>query len=259
MQMRHCGKVGWLRRNNIGKSPAFQTYAADFYMDTAGWDPYAVGIYWRLLMYEWINGALPTELEELTRIGGAKIKTFNHFWNHQVSSKFSVNGNGKLINRRMEEVRQNQSKYSESRRKNVSVRYKDKPTYEPTYEEHNSYIDPALQSSSSSSTSKDKKNKDIARSDKPKRAIVLADNEFIQALKENPAYEGIDIDREIWKLDAWLLTPRGKGKQKTRQRIVNWLNRAEKPVQIEKSNQPIEPVKYVDRDGSIGEWNAKQK
>ena len=138
----------------MGKAPAFQTYAADFYMDTAGWDPYAVGIYWRLLMYEWINGALPTELEELTRIGGAKVKTFNHFWNHQVSSKFSVNGNGKLINRRMEEVRQNQSKYSESRRKNVSVRYKDKPTYEPTYVAHKSYIDPALQSSSSSSTLK---------------------------------------------------------------------------------------------------------
>ena len=109
-------------------------------------------------------------------------------------------------------------------------------------------------SSSSTSSSNNKKNKDIARSAKPKRAITLADNEFIQALKENPAYEGIDIDREIWKLDAWLLTPRGKGKQKTKQRIVNWLNRAEKPVQIEKSNQPIEPVKYVDRDGTIGEW-----
>ncbi len=78
---------------------------------------------------------------------------------------------------------------------------------------------------------KNVKNKDkIARSDKPKRAIALADNEFIQALKENPAYEGIDIDREIGKVDAWLLTPRGRGKQKTRQRIVNWLNRAEKPM-----------------------------
>jgi len=100
--------------------------------------------------------------------------------------------------------------------------------------------------------------KDIARSDKPKRAIVLADIDFIQVLKENPAYQGIDIDREIGKLDAWLITPRGKGKQKTRQRVVNWLNGAEKPMEIQKSNKPIEPVKYLDRDGTVGEWGAKQ-
>lgn len=60
--------------------------------------------------------------------------------------------------------------------------------------------------------------------------IVLTDDAFIAALKLNPAYEGIEIDRELGKLDAWLMTPRGHGKQKTRQRIVNWLNRAEKPI-----------------------------
>ena len=64
------------------------------------------------------------------------------------------------------------------------------------------------------------------------RSVVLADDRFIVALKANPAYAGLDVDRELGKLDAWLLTPRGQGKQKTRQRIVNWLNRAERPVQI---------------------------
>ena len=60
--------------------------------------------------------------------------------------------------------------------------------------------------------------------------IVLTDDAFLAALKLNPAYEGIDIDRELGKLDAWLMTPRGRGKQRTRQRIVNWLNRAERPM-----------------------------
>ena len=85
-------------------------------------------------------------------------------------------------------------------------------------------------SSSSSSSSSIKKEK-IARSGKPKRAVAMADNEFVKALKENPAYEGIDIEREIGKLDAWLLTPRGRGKKRTQQRLINWLNRAEQPME----------------------------
>ena len=71
-----------------------------------------------------------------------------------------------------------------------------------------------------------------ARSFKTKRAVALADDEFIEALKQNLAYKGIDIDREIGKLDAWLLTPRGRGKMRTQQRLVAWLNRAEKPMEV---------------------------
>jgi hypothetical protein len=48
--------------------------------------------------------------------------------------------------------------------------------------------------------------------------------QFVRTLKDNTAYKGIDIDREMGKLDAWLLTrPREK---KTKRRIVNWLNTA---------------------------------
>lgn len=71
----------------------------------------------------------------------------------------------------------------------------------------------------------------------------LTDEEFLKALKKNPAYEGLDIDRELSKLDAWLLTPRGHGKQKTRQRILNWLNGADRPMggkhgEVRKSRNP---------------------
>ena len=64
----------------------------------------------------------------------------------------------------------------------------------------------------------------------------LADGDFIQQLKANPAYHGIDVDRELGKLDAWLLTPRGRGKMKTRQRIVNWLNRCDATVKTSERN-----------------------
>lgn len=55
---------------------------------------------------------------------------------------------------------------------------------------------------------------------------VLADTDFLQALRENIAYTRLNIDHELARMDAWLQTPRGRGKKKTRGRIVAWLNRA---------------------------------
>ncbi len=54
------------------------------------------------------------------------------------------------------------------------------------------------------------------------------DDEFLASLLKNPAYQGIDIQRELSKMDAWLsVRPE---KKKTRRFIVNWLNRADKEV-----------------------------
>ena len=54
----------------MNKPPAFQLYAADFYMDTLGWTNEMVGFYFRLLMAQWVNGYIPNDLEKLARIGG---------------------------------------------------------------------------------------------------------------------------------------------------------------------------------------------
>lgn len=62
-------------------------------------------------------------------------------------------------------------------------------------------------------------------------------DEFLTKLKTNPAYSGIDIDRELAKMDAWLQTPKGKGRKKTRGFIVNWLNKVDVPVE----GQPVSP------------------
>lgn len=59
------------------------------------------------------------------------------------------------------------------------------------------------------------------------RTPKLSDEDWLKQIKENPAYEGIDIDRLIGKCQAWCLT---KQKQVTRARILNWLNREEKPM-----------------------------
>ncbi len=44
-----------------GKAPAFQLFAADALVDTASWTVDEVGIYFRLLMTEWVNGPLPND------------------------------------------------------------------------------------------------------------------------------------------------------------------------------------------------------
>ena len=55
---------------------------------------------------------------------------------------------------------------------------------------------------------------------------VLSDADFLETLRKNPAYARLDMAEQMGRLDAWLTTPRGRGKQKTRGRVVNWLNRA---------------------------------
>jgi len=63
---------------------------------------------------------------------------------------------------------------------------------------------------------------------KERNTLRCSDSDFISSLKTNPAYAGIDIDRELGKMDAWLLTK--PGRQKTRAFIVNWLNKIDKPL-----------------------------
>jgi hypothetical protein len=72
-----------------------------------------------------------------------------------------------------------------------------------------------------------------------KNRNILSDSDFINVLKENPAYKGIDIDRELAKMDAWLLTPAGKRRKKTRRFIVNWLNRIDKPLEEEEQDDGL--------------------
>lgn len=90
--------------------------------------------------------------------------------------------------------------------------------------------------------SKDKISKKKEKEKKP----PLSDEDFLKALKNNLAYKHIDIDIELAKMDAWLLTPQGQRRKKTRRFIINWLNRIDKPLMPEKKKSIVgrggEPV-----------------
>jgi uncharacterized protein YdaU (DUF1376 family) len=96
----------------VGKAPAFQTYSADYYMDTNSWTVEEMGIYQRLLLTEWVNGGLPNDPTRLARIAGCGVKKFSAGWG-TIQVKFHPNGNGLLINERLESERKKQLKYRE--------------------------------------------------------------------------------------------------------------------------------------------------
>jgi uncharacterized protein YdaU (DUF1376 family) len=109
---------------------------------------------------------------------------------------------------------------------------------EHTFDSASSTTEAKRTSSSSSSSSISERKEKRAGSDAPspanhtvkERRIRVPDETFIAELKTNPAYVEIDIDREIGKIQAWLLTPKGCGKTLTRQRLVNWLNGVDVPM-----------------------------
>lgn len=90
-----------------------------------------------------------------------------------------------------------------------------------------------------------------------KKRVNLCDDDFWKEVRT--LYTWLDIDEMIVKMKGYQLTPKGKKWKMTKGSVIRWLNNQDKPLEISKSTTPIEPFKVINRDGSIGEWDAKQK
>jgi uncharacterized protein YdaU (DUF1376 family) len=97
----------------MSKAPAFQLYAADFYMDTAGWTATEVGAYFRLLMHQWVNGSVPSDNASRARIAGIDHRNMAKMWSVVMAKKFTVDVAGMYVNPRLEAERQKQANYKE--------------------------------------------------------------------------------------------------------------------------------------------------
>ena len=97
----------------MGKSPAFQLYASDFYTDTVSWTATQVGVYFRLLMHEWINGPLPVSMAKLSRIAGCDVRNMQKMWSAEIAKKFTTDNTGMYVNLRLESTRNDQAEYRE--------------------------------------------------------------------------------------------------------------------------------------------------
>lgn len=111
------------------------------------------------------------------------------------------------------------------------------PSKLPPPPENSGKLQSPPENSPQSNITKSKLNK--VRKGKERNKHSLSDEDFIKALKNNLAYKHIDIDIELARMDAWFLTPKGRGRQKTRRFIVNWLNRIDKPLMPEKKRSMV--------------------
>lgn len=97
-------------------SPAFQYYPSDMEMDTADWSCQEVGVYLRLLNYQWKHGVLPSDTSRLARVVRESEQVFNVCW-ESVQRKFVQNENGEYLNERLEKERQKQVAYREAKQR----------------------------------------------------------------------------------------------------------------------------------------------
>ena len=65
---------------------------------------------------------------------------------------------------------------------------------------------------------------------KPTKSDEPTDSDWLVGLCSDPAYSGLDVEREHAKCIRWC---KEHGKQPTRRRFVNWLNRCDKPMACE--------------------------
>jgi uncharacterized protein YdaU (DUF1376 family) len=135
----------------MAKAPAFQLYSNDFFVDTITWELDELGLYSRLLFVEWSNGPLPNDHKKLAKIAGISPKKFSNLF-QIVSQKFIENDDGNLINVRLEQEREKQYKYSESRKDIANKRWEKKDAQAMHMHDH---TDMHTGCSSSSSSNKD--------------------------------------------------------------------------------------------------------
>ena len=78
-------------------------------------------------------------------------------------------------------------------------------------------------------------------------AALPSDDDWIASLKTNPAYVGINVPIEVAKCQSWCDANR---KQASRRRIINWLNRSERPVAFGAGSQSNGQSKDVYKEPS---------
>jgi len=88
----------------MNSPPAWQCYAQDFLTDVGEWSDEAVGIYIRLLNYQWVNRSIPSDIEDIVNLCNSDLDAFTKHWDKYIQYKFKKKTeDGRLQNKRLEE------------------------------------------------------------------------------------------------------------------------------------------------------------
>jgi uncharacterized protein YdaU (DUF1376 family) len=247
----------------MNHSPAFQFYPADFLADAnvALMSLEGRGAYITLICYCWREGSIPSDLARLGRLCGVDSSAMAQLW-PELEPCFEK-AEDRYYQPRLERERIKQQEYrterQESGRKGAISRWEKTKELEveaegsagstgdgePSNAEDSSANSsaiaqndaellandgPSVFSLQSSSSSSEEEKREASRG-KPRSAQrpVICDEEFLEELQGNPAYAAFDVRTLYHRMVAWCGV---HGKQPTRRRLVNWLNREEKPMAI---------------------------
>jgi hypothetical protein len=88
------------------------------------------------------------------------------------------------------------------------------------------------------------------------RRPTACDDEFLVELQQNPAYQVFDVKTIYYRMVAWC---QQKGKQPTRARLVNWLNREDRPMTAPTPQNGGNNGRTIGaRKETLGERNARE-
>lgn len=121
-------------------------------------------------------------------------------------------------------------------------KYQDKPTSKTT--SNLTASQPAT--NQQLTTSKECKN---IRTQEVKLGASLPYDVFLKSLQINPAYKGLDVEKELGKCQAWCLANK---KVCSQRRFVNWMNRVERPMGFVATKQDRKPNKDCTACGGTG-------
>jgi biotin operon repressor len=250
----------------MSKLPAFQFYPGDWMKDPAlrSTSVAARGLWTDMLclMFESVRrGYLqhatgkPWTPDQLARVTGCSADEVSRLLQElEDSGVFSSTEHGVVYSRRMvreekERQRAAERKRQERTRNEEGESGKTSNTVEashadvtpmsrgPSRDSHN----PSSSSSSSSPSERDGESVSRAPARSTSRKPKACDEEFLEELQANPAYRLLNVRECFHRMDVWC---RVKGKQPTRARFINWLNREDRPMALPERNghsPPKEP------------------
>jgi uncharacterized protein YdaU (DUF1376 family) len=241
------------------KPPAFQFYADDFVSGVMDMTRQDRGDYIMLLCWQWSKGFIPSDRARLSRIVGGDVS-------EDVLAKFQWDETGGR-NARMEKVRAEQDAYRAKQKANADLRWSKRPNQDqppcggnatayamampphiPPHIPNGCQTDamamptdmPNACSPSPSPTQKKEEEGMQGEPKRRKRPTTTTDAEWVESLKLDVAYRGVDIDVQLARCANWCAVNQ---KENSRRRFINWLNR-EKPLSTQPNGHNPKPTAW---------------
>lgn len=194
------------------KLPWFPFYGRDFFEDehVQLMSNAQIGMYLRLLQFQWIEGSIPSSIASSSAMGlrhasydEAQAKTE---FATVMAMCFTEHSPGRIYNQRLDDVRRQQLNEMERKRAGglATAQLKESRRRAASLPGENQNQN---QSQSQSQNQKKEKMKSVDElkiiAPTARKLAALPDGEWLEALKKQERYKGLDIDNEFKKAGSW--------------------------------------------------------